>query len=375
MQRTLGAIWNRPSVPGAPPPRRADVALVAVLVVCAVLEGVLRTDLTWPVASVAVTVAVLCVLPWRRTHPVAAVAAGTVVGSTLEITQHAAGLETVGMITQAALILLPYALYRWGSGPAIVVGTVLLVTGAAVSVVTGWSGPGDAIGGAVVLVLAMSIGETVRQRVTARARLLEEARARERERIARDLHDTVAHHVSAIAVRAQAGQVAPETAIESLGVIETEARRALAEMRFVVGALRDDGSPALQPAPGMDDLTTLAADDGVRAVVVRVDAMDALDDATGTALYRVAQESVANARRHARGATCVDVVVEADGDDVRMRVHDDGAATAPGHGGFGLVGMAERAAALGGTCTAGPDPAGGWTVDLTLPAGRARLPR
>lgn len=387
VRRSLGAIRNRPPAPGAPPPRRADWVLVALLAVAAVLEGSLRTDLAWPVASTAVTVAVLCVLPWRRTRPVAAVAAATVLGSALEIVQRSSGHVGDGMVTQATLLLLPYALYRWGSGRAIVAGTLVLAAGTAASVVTGRSGPGDAIGGLVVLVLAMSVGETVRQRVAGRTRLLDEASARERTLIARDLHDTVAHHVSAIAVRAQAGRVTaasdPDAAAAALDVIESEARRALAEMRAVVGALRDGGAPELRPAPGAGDLAALATTDEVPAVVVRgTDAVGALDEQVATALFRVAQEAVANARRHARGATRVEVQVEAGDDRVRLRVHDDGAPAGPvvagtalAAGGFGLVGMAERASLLGGRCTAGPDPAGGWTVEMTLPVERARLPR
>jgi signal transduction histidine kinase len=89
---------------------------------------------------------------------------------------------------------------------------------------------------------------------------------------------------------------------------------------------------------------------------------------TTTAVFRMAQEAVTNARRHARGATAVDVTVERTDRAVLLRVHDDGTpAPQPGTG-YGVPGMVERATLLGGSCTAGPDPAGGWTVAATLPA-------
>lgn len=385
VRSALASAWGRPPAPGAPPPQWRDWVLAGVLCAAALVEGVARTDLAWPAASTGVAVTLMFALPWRRTRPLAAAVVPVVVGSGLELAGAAAGHDDVVLATSAALVLLPYALYRWGRGRDVVVGTVVLLAGAAVSVVAGGGGPADAIGGTVVLLLAMSIGEIVRQRVTGRARDLDEARHRERARIARDLHDTVAHHVSAMAVRAQAGQAAaptdPAAAVDALAVIEGEAKAALAEMRTVVGALRGADEPALRPAPGLADLAALAgpAPAGAPEVRVRgVDAVGPLDEQVAAALYRVAAEAVTNARRHARAATGVDVVLDRAGETVRLYVHDDGRAAvrtasgAPG-GGFGLVGMAERAAALGGTCAAGPDPAGGWTVEVTLPAGGARL--
>ena len=97
--------------------------------------------------------------------------------------------------------------------------------------------------------------------------------------------------------------------------------------------------------------------------------VDALPPAVGTALYLIAAEAVTNATRHASGATRVTVDVAASRSQVRLRVHDDGAArtASPRSAGYGLRGMAERASLLGGTLRAGPDPAGGWSVDASLP--------
>lgn len=376
VRSTLRAAWERPAAPGAREPRRADWILVGVLTVVALAEGLLRDDLPRPAAATAVTVACLAALPWRRAHPLRAIVPVTLVGGALELVQAADGDRTVGMVTAAALVLLPYALYRWGSGRAIAAGSLVLAAGTAVSVLAGGGAVEDAVGGVVVLVLAMALGETARQRAAARERAVADARLRERERIARDLHDTVAHHVSAIAVRAQAGLVSthPDAAVDALRLIERQARLTLGEMRSLVHVLRED--PAAAPSlGGLDPLEALAglADAGPPAVQVRLpDEPGPLAPATATALFRVAQEAVTNARRHARGATRVDVVLDRTDGVVRLSVHDDGTPS-PRHGtGYGLVGMAERAALLGGTCAAGPDPAGGWTVDATLPAGAPR---
>ncbi len=95
--------------------------------------------------------------------------------------------------------------------------------------------------------------------------------------------------------------------------------------------------------------------------------VDALPAPVASAVYRIAQESVTNARRHARNATRIDVRVDVDDARVRLTVHDDGAAGTAGEPGYGITGMTERAALLGGTCTVGRDPEGGWTVTADLP--------
>lgn len=198
----------------------------------------------------------------------------------------------------------------------------------------------------------------------------------ERELLARELHDTVAHHVSAIATQAQAGLVLARSAsgggaAATLEVIAREAGNTLAEMRSIVGGLRDrDGRATHQLA--VTDLDALAAS-GAGSPVVSVERRGDLTDlspSVASTVYRVAQESVTNARRHAQGATRVDVVVVGSGTSVELTVHDDGTGTTSGPPGFGLVGMAERVAVLGGELTAGPHPAGGWFVHVMLPRDR-----
>jgi signal transduction histidine kinase len=128
----------------------------------------------------------------------------------------------------------------------------------------------------------------------------------------------------------------------------------------------------LAPSPGIPDLERLASR-SPPGPVVDVEVLGDLGDlppTVGTAIYRLAQESVTNARRHARHATRIEVRVAADARSVRLRVSDDGDTSSlrpHGSGGFGLAGMGERAGLLGGTCEAGPNPDRGWTVTAALP--------
>jgi signal transduction histidine kinase len=204
--------------------------------------------------------------------------------------------------------------------------------------------------------------------------------------LARDLHDTVAHHMSAIVIRAQAGLATaaakPEAAVEALRLIEDEASRALSETRTIVRVLRRDEpheEPAeLAPSPRVTDLEQLASHPGSGPPVdVRIEGdLGDLPPTVHAAVYRLVQESVTNARRHARHATRIEVRVAADETTIHLRVRDDGepAPTYP-HSpqGYGLTGMIERAHLLGGTCEAGPDAERGWIVTAALPrAGWAR---
>ena len=186
----------------------------------------------------------------------------------------------------------------------------------------------------------------------------------------------MAHHVSAIAVQAQAGRVVAVTrangALEALEVIEEEASRALEELRSVVGALRDDRTD-LRPQQGIDDLSRLERHGGLsgpRVTVTIGGHLDGVRSSVDAACFRLAQEAVTNALRHARHASEVAVRVDGGDDDIHLSVVDDGHGAASSTAtatGFGLIGMAERARLLGGTFEAGPRPDGGWAVTATLP--------
>jgi signal transduction histidine kinase len=280
----------------------------------------------------------------------------------------------VGVVVVPALL---YPLARWGSGRDVVLGTAVAAVGFAVTVTTTPTAPGDVVGGAGLLLSAAALGLALRFRALERLRLVEQAKLQEREQLARELHDTVAHHVSAIAVQAQAGLVlarsaTPGGATEALELIDQEAARTLAEMRAIVGALRHERSSP--PGGRLADIAGLAATgaDSLRVDVALRGELTDLPPAVEAALYRVAQESVTNARRHAQLATRVEVTVSGGATDVQLTVRDDGAGGPPPSDvpGYGLVGMAERVSLLGGTLDAGPGPDRGWQVRAVLPRPR-----
>jgi signal transduction histidine kinase len=178
--------------------------------------------------------------------------------------------------------------------------------------------------------------------------------------------------VSAIAVRAQAGRTLaatqPMAAVDALLIIEEAASRALTELRAIVGALRDGDEPDLAPQRGVADVARLAATtEGPRVEVELKGDLEDVRPMVAAAVYRIAQESITNAVRHARRATRVDVRVIGEDESVLVVVLDDGEPAAPAAPGYGVAGMTERAVLLGGTLEAGPSPGGGWLVTATLP--------
>ena len=220
--------------------------------------------------------------------------------------------------------------------------------------------------------------------------LLEHTARGERARIARELHDVVAHHISMIAVQAETARLAtpgmPDTGARRLLEIGDTARAALTEMRRLLGVLREDArdpgperrqadNPVAdrRPQPGLQQVNELldearsAAGTGVRLIISGSPAT--LDPGVELAAYRIIQEALTNARRHAPGAA-VDVELHYEPDTLRLRVRDNGpgaSAVAP-VAGHGLLGMRERAGAVGGRLRTGTADLGGYLVEATLPA-------
>jgi signal transduction histidine kinase len=201
----------------------------------------------------------------------------------------------------------------------------------------------------------------------------------ERARIARELHDVVAHHISMVAVQAETARLAtpgmPELGARRLLEIGDMARAGLTEMRRLLGVLRSDAHPAEpvvphQPQPGLAQVNELvdearaASGSGVRFIVSGP--VSVLDPGVELAAYRIVQEALTNARRHAPGAA-VDVELRFDDGALRLRIRDDGPGPGAGRGegapGHGLLGMRERAQAAGGELRTGPAAGGGFLVD------------
>ncbi len=373
------SVLAEPRAPDPPVRVWRDWALVGTLLVTAVAEAIFRPDVPWRPLATVVALVVIPVLLWRRTHPLLATAVGWGGAMVLHIPTFVDDVVEVGLYSMFCIVLLPYALYRWASGREALVGTAIVAVPAGLGLAVSAT-LGDLIGGTTLLVAVFALGAAMRYRAAARQREVQQVRTLERGELARELHDTVAHHVSAIAIQAQAGRTVaaadPAAAVEALAVIEAEASRTLLEMRTMVRVLRDGDAVDYAPQRGISDLEELTRMSPL-VQVHRAGDLAGLPQPVEVAVYRICQESVTNAIRHARNATTVSVEVRGDVGVVRLRAHDDGEAARPSTtGGYGLLGMAERAKLLGGACQAGPDPAGGWTVEATLPREMAReVPR
>jgi signal transduction histidine kinase len=370
-----------------------------VLALLATTEVVLAPDLATDRSSTGLTTAIL--LGLGATLPVGA---GThLVAATGAISLAAfLALLTDGRPTVAGIVALGVCLCLLGARrpwPATALAVVPFVVYAAYEVVDPDTTDGPGVALALATLGAVAVGRARRLRGQARARdaseqtltaaFLEYEARGERARIARDLHDVVAHHISMIAVQAETARLAtpgmpPDGARQLLAIGDT-ARTALTEMRRLLGVLREDADTGTtrQPQPGLHQLVELV--DGARAsagattrLVVR-GCVAPLDPGIELTVYRIVQEALTNSRRHAPGAA-VDVELDYTVDALLVRVRDNGpgpsGAIATGGtsaGGHGLLGMRERAAAVGGELRVGPAPVGGFLVEAVLPAaGRTR---
>lgn len=235
------------------------------------------------------------------------------------------------------------------------------------------------------LLVLLSVAELLRaaaQRRLAAQRIREQELLRlaseERMRIARDLHDVVAHNISVINVQANTAlhlaDRQPEHAREALATIDDVSRQALAELRSVLGVLRADGDAAPRaPAPGLGGLATLVGNMAAAGLKVELETEGSpgpLPASVDLAAYRIIQEALTNSARHS-GAARATVRVRYRASEVEIEVEDEGTTgpkpSRPAGAGSGIAGMTDRAQALGGRLTAGPRPGGGFRVTALLP--------
>jgi signal transduction histidine kinase len=375
----------------------AAVGIAAFVVSAAVLAGTdpIPADLREPDGVAYALLAVYSLAPvLRRRSPEAAVAVGLATGVAYAAAQYPVALTPVVLLS----------IYTAGESLAPTRSRIVLAAAVLMGLVGTSLSPGPTdVGVPTLLVAAWLLGNHLGSRRAYTADLerknseLEQARTElaqravidERLRIARELHDVVAHHMGVVAIQAGTGRMVadddPAAARDALATIETTTRSALVEMRRMLGMLRgsgDAGPGPLSPAPGLGDLDALVADvvrSGV-TVDVRVDG-DRSDVPAGVdlAAYRIVQEALTNVIKHA-GRSRATVVVRYAPDSVTVEVDDDGPDRAHVHppqdsgpeqasAGHGLLGMRERVALYHGDLDAGPGPLGGFHVSARLPFG------
>ncbi|WP_460351548.1 sensor histidine kinase [Actinoallomurus acanthiterrae] len=359
----------------------------------AVAESIARAGTTPPGggAGIAVYLVILPLLGLATTLPLALLggqptAAALVVSATIVLS-----LVAFQTLTVAALATQLLTAYRLGRGGPV----TPAVCAAAPFPVLALAHPAGGEAGVLTQLLASLAPAAVMAGIARRAHaeaaenraarqviaetLLESTARGERARIARELHDVVAHHISMVAVQAETARLAtpgmPAAGADRLSAIGDTARAALTEMRRLLGVLRDDTTSAAadrQPQPGLRELNELLdrsreVSNAATRLILRGPPY-ALDPGVELAAYRIVQEALTNARRHAPGAA-VDVELNYTDDALRLRVRDNGPglSDAAPTGGHGLSGMRERAGAVGGELRAGPAAGGGFLVEARLP--------
>jgi signal transduction histidine kinase len=366
--------------------RRSDVLVAAALTVWMVAEVALE-HLRPEGPAAALMVVAGAALAWRRVHPIPV---GLVVVAA-SLTQAALGMSMHTAVAPVVAILL----VSWSIGaneerPRAVLGLVLLVCGV-------WSGIGiDVLHGtdhygstdvpwigmliALPGVLGIRFGARTRslRAAEARAERLElerrEAIAEERARIARELHDVIAHSVSVMTVQAGAAEemlrVDPARALEPVRAVQATGRQALVEMKRLVGMLREgDAETGLAPQPGAAEVERLVAQmrEAGLDVELRVEGTPRpVPIGVDLSAYRVVQEALTNSLKHGGGARAI-VTLRYGEEELGLEVSDDGRGeTGPGQG-HGLAGMRERVGIFGGSFEAGPCADGGFAVRASLP--------
>jgi len=358
------------------PPVVVDAVLAITCYLTIVIDAVLNERLEWWVVLLAASNALP--LMWRRRYPLLVTWIVGISTGWLDMAYELIEIPAASLVATYTFAALSPPVKR-------LIGVAGTVIGVTASIVV----PGDELinlgPNAILFVVAYALGTSARAR-QARIEMLEErarrlaeeqdaAAARERARIAREMHDILAHSMSLVVVQAEAGPVAvhnePDKAVEVFDTISATAREALAQLRRTLNVLRSD-EQGRQPQPGLDGLPPLVA--GVRRAGLAVSMEEHGErqpvpaDLAATA-YRIVQESLTNTVKHA-AARNVSVRLEWLDRTLNLEVRDDGRGPvgSRGPGGRGLVGMRERVSAAGGELTSGPGPDGvGFLVAARLP--------
>lgn len=334
-------------------------------------------------------------LRWRRSHPVlafAVVAAGSGVQSLLvdePLWSQVAFPIAVYSVARHASNLAGIAAMAVGLGGA-VVASVVWLRGFYADELTARNVSAYVLTIALIVLVSWTLGTLGRVRqayvdaLVERGERLEREAAQqaalaaieERHRIAREMHDVVAHSLTTIVVQADGARAAaahdPAVADPALGTIATTGREAMAELRGMLGLLREDRVPPADPQPRLTDLPALLDDaraSGAAVVGTLDESTTAVPDGVALTAYRIVQEALSNVRKHAGPGATATVRVAAESGDLRIEVSDDGrgAAAYDDGRGLGITGMRERVAAHSGELTVGPAPGGGFRVSARIP--------
>jgi signal transduction histidine kinase len=373
-------------------PRLVDGVLAAALLLTGIAPAVAKGHLLGVPVALGLAVPVV----FRRANPIGSYATAVVAGG-IQV-----ALDIRPIATDLAILILLYTLAAYCSRRVSVWGLAVCLVGSAIGIVRWWSSipAQDALGRVAAeavlfagpALLAWVLGDSMRYRRAYYANLEERAARLERERdaqarvaavaerarIARELHDVIAHNVSVMVVQADGASYAlntdPVRAKEALAAISATGRQALAEMRRLLGVLRreEDGAvEARAPQPGIGELGELldqARTAGLPVSFTVEGIPQPLPGGIALAAYRIVQESLTNTRKHGGPVASASVVLHYSGDVLVLWISDDGRGpAAPDGAGHGLTGMRERVAVYGGSVAAGPRPGGGFEVVATLP--------
>ncbi|MGW2597246.1 sensor histidine kinase [Streptomyces klenkii] len=372
-------------------PRRAAFAkagLGAVLLCLVALEGIALTRQPSEPHAIVLASGVLvclCAVPYGW----------------IPLTVRASVAAAVSLVASAVLMIGPHPRVVWGMGECVALLVLFtLVVSRSAGRVAGILGPLLAVAVvaapmrdlkpewftalfSMLLVVVGTYSLLLRGHATQRVRDLTAVRTAERLELARELHDLVAHHITGIAVQAQAARFTAVEGPAAAGAferIETSAGEALGAMRRLVSVLRE-GEAETEPVAGLPEvraLTEAFARTGPPVVLYIEQGLESwLPAEVAAGVHRVVREALTNIRKHAADATAVRIGIRGVPAGVELRIADDGrnAAALPEKargGGFGLVGLSERAKAMGGLLRAGPAPEGGWEVTAHFPVDRRR---
>ncbi|WP_460783057.1 sensor histidine kinase [Microbacterium tumbae] len=351
-------------------------------------NGVTVSETTLITSNIALTVALLIacgLLLRRRSWPVTAFIASSAVSAAYLLTGVPTG-PPLGLVTSYSLAVYRSTRAAWiGFAASTAAFSLLAALLAAAGIVPFQTALNFVLSELIGTLIGTLVGANVggrkryleaiidrsRQLLVERDQQGQIAAAAERSRIAREMHDIVSHSLTVVVALSEGAAATPDPdrARAASTAAAATARDALTEMRSMLGVLREgDADAPLAPAePVSPDATVLAAQRAGFPVVLTTRGDAASAPAVDYAIGRIVQEGVTNAMRHAPGATAISVRIDRAADGVVVEIGNDGAVPSSDAGGFGLRGLAERAAHVGGSLTAGPDGPGRWRLRARLP--------